>query len=264
MTSDDIIDYDSLQQEALRGLVRNVLLDVAKNGLPGQHHFYISYDVRSLGVGLSKRLREKYPGEMTIVLQHRFWDLIVGEDRFEVKLTFDGIPERLVVPFAAIKVFLDPSVKFIVHFDDSALLADREHGPSSGSGAGAGDGRPGSPARKRVSRAKPRPDRPSGPPALTLASLDSGTERRLPAPKTPALIGPASSRRPGDGRIVVDSSVEGRSGPSPINASNAASETPAPVETDGSDPADTAGQKSAATPGSAGAQVVSLDAFRKK
>ena len=94
----------------MRGVIRTVLARIAKSGLPGDHHFYISFDTQSPGVLLSKRLKDKYPEEMTIVLQHRFWDLIVNEDRFEVKLTFDGIPERLVVPFAALKVFFDPSV----------------------------------------------------------------------------------------------------------------------------------------------------------
>ncbi len=79
-------------------MVRMVLARVAKTGLPGEHHFYIAFDTQAPGVSLSKRLREKYPKEMTVVLQHRFWDLGVSDDRFEVKLTFDGIPERLSVP----------------------------------------------------------------------------------------------------------------------------------------------------------------------
>ena len=102
----------------MRGVVRAVLQRVVKSGLPGEHHFYISFLTQAPGVVLSKRLKEKYPSEMTIVLQHRFWDLIVSDDRFEVKLTFDGIPERLVVPFAAIKVFIDPSVRYGLQFED--------------------------------------------------------------------------------------------------------------------------------------------------
>lgn len=112
-----MIDYESLAQDAMRGVVRTVLARTAKNGLPGDHHFYISFDTQAPGVGLSKRLKEKYPEEMTIVLQHRFWDLAVSEERFEVKLTFDGIPERLVVPFAALKVFFDPSVRYGLQFE---------------------------------------------------------------------------------------------------------------------------------------------------
>lgn len=124
MTSESKIDYEVLSQEAMRGLVRTVLQRTAKTGLPGEHHFYISFDTNAAGVSISKRLREKYPNEMTIVLQHRFWDLSVGEERFEVKLTFDGIPERVVVPFAAIKVFFDPSVRYGLQFEDPEFNAD--------------------------------------------------------------------------------------------------------------------------------------------
>src|SRR5436190_23534147 len=97
----DHIRYDLLAQEALRGLVRTVLSDAAKNGLPGDHHFYISFDTRAEGVRLSQRLRAQYPAEMTIVLQHQFWDLVVNDEAFELGLSFNGVPERLVVPFAA-------------------------------------------------------------------------------------------------------------------------------------------------------------------
>ena len=97
---------------------QSVLTDVAKSGLPGDHHFYISFSTTAPGVSLSKRLMEKYPEEMTIVLQHRFWDLIVHGDRFEVKLQFNSIPEKLVIPFEAIRVFVDPSVRFGHQFDE--------------------------------------------------------------------------------------------------------------------------------------------------
>lgn len=118
MTSEPTIDYEALTQDAMRGVVRTVLTRIAKTGLPGDHHFYISFDTEHPGASLSKRLREKYPREMTIVLQHRFWDLVIHDERFEVKLTFDGIPERLVVPFDAIKVFFDPSVRYGLQFED--------------------------------------------------------------------------------------------------------------------------------------------------
>jgi hypothetical protein len=124
MASGPSIDYAKLQQEAMRGVVRAVLQRVVKTGLPGEHHFYVSFLTQAPGVILSKRLKEKYPTEMTIVLQHRFWDLIVSDDRFEVKLTFDGIPERVVVPFAAIKVFIDPSVRYGLQFDEEATERD--------------------------------------------------------------------------------------------------------------------------------------------
>lgn len=119
-----MIDYEALAQDAMRGLVRTVLQRTAKSGLPGDHHFYISFDTNSPGVSISKRLREKYPNEMTIVLQHRFWDLSVSDERFEVKLTFDGIPERVVVPFAAIKVFFDPSVRYGLQFEEPEFNAE--------------------------------------------------------------------------------------------------------------------------------------------
>ncbi|MEO1266169.1 MAG: ClpXP protease specificity-enhancing factor SspB [Pseudomonadota bacterium] len=111
------MDYDGLAQEAMRSVIRKILKRTEREGLPGDHHFYVSFDTQADGVILSKRLREQYPKDMTIVLQHRFWDLIVTDERFEVKLTFDGIPERLVVPYATIKVFFDPSVRYALHFD---------------------------------------------------------------------------------------------------------------------------------------------------
>jgi hypothetical protein len=110
--SEDKIRYDILAGEALRGLIRTVLQRVQKRGLPGEHHFYITFDTRAPGSILSKRLKDQYPEEMTVVLQYQFWDLMVYDDRFEVKLSFNTIPERLVVPFAAIKSFYDPSVQF--------------------------------------------------------------------------------------------------------------------------------------------------------
>ncbi|MDE5445180.1 hypothetical protein GWG65_27800 [Bradyrhizobium sp. CSA207] len=115
----DHIRYDVLARDALRGVLRKVLTDAASHGLPGEHHFFITFVSKAEGVKISPRLLAQYPEEMTIILQHQFWDLTVLEDRFEVGLSFGGIPERLVVPFAAIKSFLDPSVKFGLQFDTS-------------------------------------------------------------------------------------------------------------------------------------------------
>jgi hypothetical protein len=129
MATEPSIDYAKLQQEAMRGVVRAVLQQIVKSGLPGEHHFYISFLTQAPGAIVSKRLKEKYPSEMTIVLQHRFWDLIVSDDRFEVKLTFDGIPERLVVPFSAIKVFIDPSVRYGLQFDEEVSDNEPMHEP---------------------------------------------------------------------------------------------------------------------------------------
>ena len=120
----DHIRYDILAQEALRGVVQKVLVDVAKNGLPGEHHFYISFDTRADGVRLSPRMLAQYPEEITVVLQHQFWDLVVTEEGFEVGMSFGGIPERLNVPFAAVKGFFDPSVQFGLQFEPSEAVTE--------------------------------------------------------------------------------------------------------------------------------------------
>ena len=138
----DHIRYDILAQEALRGMVRNVLTDAAKNkGLPGEHHFFITFDTTAEGVRLSDRLRAQYPEEMTIVLQHQFWDLKVTDDAFEVGLSFGGVPERLLVPFDAIKGFVDPSVQFALQFETLAEApdedADEAETPNAGQAAAA-------------------------------------------------------------------------------------------------------------------------------
>jgi len=166
MTSEREIDYEALAQSAMRGVVRTVLGRVAKSGLPGEHHFYIAFRTDAPGVALSKRLLQKYPEEMTVVLQHRFWDLAVSEDRFEVKLTFDGIAERLSIPFSAIKVFFDPSVPYGLQFEDSAAAG--EEAAASRPGAAAALEKSGEPERGRTER-KPRSAR--RPP------VDKGPER---------------------------------------------------------------------------------------
>ncbi|TFF22968.1 hypothetical protein E3C22_10985 [Jiella endophytica] len=119
----DLIRYDVLAQEALRGVIRKVLSEVAKTGLPGEHHFFITFLTSAPGVRISSRLREKYPELMTIVIQHQFWDLQVTEANFEVGLSFSDIPERLLVPFAAIRGFYDPAVNFELEFDVQSATA---------------------------------------------------------------------------------------------------------------------------------------------
>ena len=113
----DHIRYDVLARDALRGVLRRVLTDAAEHGLPGEHHFFITFLSTAEGVKLSPRLLAQYPEEMTVILQHQFWDLVVTDDRFEVGLSFGGIPERLVVPFHSIKSFFDPSVQFGLQFE---------------------------------------------------------------------------------------------------------------------------------------------------
>ena len=127
--ADDEIRYDLLTQDALRGVIRRVLTLVQRSGLPGQHHLYIAFDTEAEGVSVSKRLKEQYPEEMTIVLQYQFWDLQVSNDRFEVKLSFGSLPERLVVPFQAVKAFYDPSAQFGLQFGKPGAANDsaRQH-----------------------------------------------------------------------------------------------------------------------------------------
>jgi hypothetical protein len=125
----DHIRYDILTRDALRGVLRQVLTDAATDGLPGDHHFYITFLSKADGVKLSPRLLAQYPEEMTIILQHQFWDLVVTEDRFEVGLSFGGTPERLVVPFSAIKGFFDPSVKFGLQFESAEEEPAQGEGP---------------------------------------------------------------------------------------------------------------------------------------
>jgi uncharacterized protein len=108
----DLIRYDLLVQDALRFVVRRVLSDAARNGLPGEHHFNISFKTQATGVVVPAAMRQKYPDEMTIILQHEFWDLAVDADGFEVSLNFSRKPERLKIPFDAIVGFSDPSVPF--------------------------------------------------------------------------------------------------------------------------------------------------------
>ena len=137
----DYIRYDILTQDALRSVVRTVLVDAATKGLPGDHHFLVSFDTRADGVVLSSRLRAQYPKEMTIVLQHQFWDMIVTDDRFEVGLSFSGVPERLVIPFRAIRGFADPSVQFGLQFSAATDESEPDEGTDTAP-ADAAAGRP--------------------------------------------------------------------------------------------------------------------------
>jgi len=124
---EDLIRYDVLAQEALRGVVRKVLQEVARTGLPGEHHFYVTFDTNFTGVRMSTRMKEKYPEEMTIVVQHQFWDLEATENGFSIGLSFDNVPENLLVPFAAVTGFFDPSVQFGLQFDADIEGADGDH-----------------------------------------------------------------------------------------------------------------------------------------
>lgn len=124
--ADDHIRYDILAQEALRGVMRKVLSEVARTGLPGNHHFFITFLTGAPGVRISSRLKERYPEQMTIVLQFQYWDMKVTETGFEVGLSFSDIPEKLEIPFSAVRGFYDPSVNFELEFDVKAPAEDEE------------------------------------------------------------------------------------------------------------------------------------------
>ncbi|MFM1814206.1 MAG: hypothetical protein RLZ98_901 [Pseudomonadota bacterium] len=228
MTGDRGIDYEALTQQAMRNVVRTVLGRVARAGLPGEHHFYIAFDTQYPGVSLSRRLKEKYPEEMTIVMQHRFWDLAVSDDYFEVKLTFDGIPERLVIPFDAVRVFFDPSVRFSAQFDDPASFEQ------------ALDSEP-------ASRRKPRSRTPRRPTAVTQQPLDTSADAPM-RDVEPTELGPTEQDRE---PIELEPARLRR--PARISEADKPSDEPAP-DTESPD-------SPAAAPG---AQIFSLDAFRKK
>lgn len=206
--SKDVLRYDLMVQEALKGVVRKILTEAGRDGLPGDHHFYVTFRTTAPGVRVSQRLRDKHPDEMTIVLQHQFWDLSVSEHAFEVGLSFSGVPERLLIPFDAITTFFDPSVQFGLKFEtqdaaDSTSANDQAPGPKT---RGAGS---------EPSEAPPAPI------ALPVKATPAGV---------PAIKGKGSAKA---------------AKPSPDEA--------------GADEPDTA-----AGDDSGGAQVVSLDSFRKK
>jgi hypothetical protein len=126
----DHIRYDILAQDALRGVIRKVLTEVGTTGrLPGDHHFFITFLTGAPGVRISQHLKSKYPEQMTIVIQHQFWELKITETHFEIGLSFSDVPEKLVVPFNAIRGFYDPSVNFELEFD--VPLGDEEELPEA-------------------------------------------------------------------------------------------------------------------------------------
>lgn len=128
---DNLIPYDAIVQDTLRQVVRRVLDLVAAQGLPGQHHFYIAFRTRAPGVDIPKHLVERYPEEMTIVIQHRYWDLKVDDAGFQIGLSFNQVPARLRIPYSAITGFFDPAVNFALQFQpaDSAETAPAEPDP---------------------------------------------------------------------------------------------------------------------------------------
>ncbi len=164
---EDLMRYDQLAQEALRGVVRQALKRVQEQGLPGSHHFYIEFETPFPGVELSDRMREKYPREMTVVLQHQFDNLLVHEDKFEVALSFDNVREKLVIPFNAVKNFFDPAVPFGMRFEvvQAKPLAETARPAIKSASQKAG--------KKREDDSKQPPEVAGTAPAENIVSLDS-------------------------------------------------------------------------------------------
>jgi hypothetical protein len=193
----DHIRYDVLARDALRGVLRRVLADAAEHGLPGEHHFFITFLSTADGVKLSPRLLAQYPEEMTVILQHQFWDLVVSEDRFEVGLSFGGIPERLVVPFNAIKSFFDPSVQFGLQFEPADAAADAPEATGAPSAEGA-------PGERRHRRHPLDPEAVGAPLAAGAPAPANPPPSASPAPTASAPIGnPDEPAKPTEGAEVV-------------------------------------------------------------
>lgn len=204
--SEDIIRYDILVQNALRGVIRKALSEVQKTGLPGNHHFFITFMTTAPGVKVSSRIREQYPEQMTIVLQHQYWDLEVDENGFSVGLSFSDVPEKLNIPYSAVRGFYDPSVNFELEFDVEVSAEE------------------GLPGDAEIVSLTPEPE--------------EGVEsiKKAPAKNTPAKKAPAGLPAPDKKKQKADAEAE--------KADASTDDTP---DDDGD-----------------GADVVSLDAFRKK
>jgi uncharacterized protein len=175
--SKDLIRYDLLVQDALKGVVRKVVGDAAKNGLPGDHHFYVSFRTDFPGVRLSPRLREKYPEDMTIVLQHQFWDLAITEQALEVGLSFSGVPERLFIPLDALTGFFDPSVQFGLKFEIQAKAEDAETSddkPRKASGPVEVPKKPSVPVTRNAPKLPIKQAKPAGEPDRAAPKSDKG------------------------------------------------------------------------------------------
>ncbi len=128
MMADNILRYDKMVEDALRGVVRQTLMQVMEHGLPAEHHFYVTFDTTHRLVEIPVYLKERYPSEMTIVMQHQFYGLKITDELFTVTLSFNNNPERLVVPFEAIRIFADPSVSFALQFESAYEEDDNDSG----------------------------------------------------------------------------------------------------------------------------------------
>lgn len=126
LMTQETIDYPGLIDSAMRNVVREALIHVDKFGLPGEHHFFISFQTNFPGVSISPQLKSRYPEEITIVVQHQFWDLKITDTQFSIMLSFNNIPEKLVVPFEALTAFADPSIKFGLQFHGKKFAASAQ------------------------------------------------------------------------------------------------------------------------------------------
>ena len=186
------IDYGGMMHRAMQRLIADVLQAVATEGLPGDHHFFITFDTRDSGVEMADWLRERYPEEMTIVLQHQFWDLVVTDHAVEVGLSFGGIPERLLVPFTAVKGFFDPSLQFGLQFevrdeseaeddDDEVVAEDVETAPDAAAKPAGPRIVPTEPSR--IPEIKPEPK-----PAVAAAPESPPSDRKTEEPPPSATV----------------------------------------------------------------------------
>jgi len=210
----DHIRYDLLTQQALRGVVRNVLTDTAKKGLPGDHHFYISFRTHAEGVRLSDRLRAQYPEEMTIILQYQFWDLVVTDQGFEVGMSFGGIPEKLYVPFTAVTGFFDPSVQFGLQFEEIGEDQEPAQGTAKpgrgGSAEAAAEGKAQPGAEPKIQSPAKGPTKPGAKPSALPSALPTALPVAGAAGSVPSItpVGPATPTDPdpdkpsGGGEVV--------------------------------------------------------------
>ena len=141
MTDDDdnILRYDKMVEHALRGVVRQAVEEIMEDGLPGDHHFYITFMTDYPGVNIPSYLKDRYPGEMTIVLQFQFYDLDVNDERMIVTLSFNNVPEKLEIPLAAITIFADPSVNFALQFQPLGDDLEPDYDPDDDGPSGGGD-----------------------------------------------------------------------------------------------------------------------------
>ena len=166
----DFIGYEALADRALRGVVREALKRVQKQGLIGSHHFYITFKTHDPGVEIPDFLKERYPDEMTIVMQNQFSGLHVSEEAFEVTLSFQKLPATLFVPFSALTAFVDPAVQFGLQFKNStaAQSGSAEPGKDAAAKIEAAKSKPPRPAQASEAQSPPKPEPPSGPQVVSL------------------------------------------------------------------------------------------------